>query len=328
MTETFRWGILGTGRIAGVFADGLTQLPDATLLAVGSRAQETADAFGEKYAIPRRYASYAELAADPDVDAIYVASPHSGHRPDTLLCLEHGKAVICEKPFAINAAQAREMVDFARAHKIFLMEAMWTRFLPLMVKVRELIAEGAIGDVLMLQSDFGFRTDVNPKSRLFDMNLGGGGLLDVGVYPVSLASMIFGKPERIASLANLGATGVDEQGAAIFSYAGGKRMAIVSTAVRTNTPHETVIMGSAGSMKIHAPSWAPRQLTLRRGGQSDELVEIGFPGNGYQYEAAELMRCVREGRLESAVIPLDETIQVMETMDAIRAQWGLKYPME
>jgi predicted dehydrogenase len=326
--STIRWGIIGPGRIAGVFAEGLTQLPDAQLVAVGSRRQENADSFGEKFGVPRRYASYAAVAADPEVDAVYIATPHSSHAENAIMCLEAGKAVLCEKPFAINAAQAEQMVAVARARGVLLMEAMWTRFLPIMGRVRELLAAGAIGEVRMVTSDFGFRTGVNPKSRLFDPALGGGGLLDVGIYPVSLASMVFGgEPERIATMADIGETGVDEQAAAIMGYGEG-RIAIIWTAVRTNTPHETTILGSEGMIRIERPSWQATRMTVSRSGQPDEQIELGFPGNGYQFEAAEIARCLREGRTESDVMPLDETVAIMRTMDRIRDAWGLKYPME
>jgi predicted dehydrogenase len=326
MTTPFRWGILSTGRIAGVFATGLAALPDAELLAVGSRSAESANTFGDRFNIPRRYASYEELVSDPDIDAIYVATPHSSHAEETLRCLRAGKAVLCEKPFTINAAEAERVVADARSRGIFLMEAMWTRFLPALVRVRELIAAGAIGEVRMLQADFGFRTNVNPQSRLFDPALGGGALLDVGVYCVSLASMLFGAPGEIKSLANLGTTGVDEQAAILFGYPGGQ-MALLSTATRTRTPHEAVIMGTEGMIRIHPQWWAATTLTVTIGGKSEE-ERYPLTGNGYNYEAAEVARCLRKGKTESDIMPLDETLAIMRAMDALRAQWGLKYPME
>jgi predicted dehydrogenase len=326
--STVRWGIIGPGRIAGVFAEGLRELTDAQLVAVGSRSQANADQFGDKYGVARRYPSYAAIAADPEVDAVYVATPHSSHAEHTIMCLEAGKAVLCEKPFAINAQQAERMVATARERRVPLMEAMWTRFLPIVTRTRELLAQGAIGEVRMVTSDFGFRTSVNPTGRLFDPQLGGGGLLDVGVYPVSLASMVFGgEPVRVATLADIGETGVDEQAAAILSYGEG-RMAIIWTAVRTNTPHETTILGTDGMIRIERPSWRPTKMTVSRSGQPDEEIELAFPGNGYQFEAAEVARLLREGRTESDVMPLDETLAIMRTLDRIRAEWGLKYPME
>ena len=327
MSDRINWGIIGTGNIARKFATGLGVLPEATLLAVGSRGMETADAFANQFDIPRPYDSYQALANDPDVQAVYIATPHNLHMENTLLCLEAGKAVLCEKPFAINAAQAQAMVDKARAEGLFLMEAMWTRYLPILVKVRELLAEGMIGEVRMITADFGYRSNFNPKSRLFDPHLGGGGLLDVGIYPVSLASMILGQPSRITSMAELGETGIDEQAAVIFGYAGGE-LAVLTTAVRTSTPQEAFVLGTEGRIKIHSPWWYPQRMTVSVKGKNEEEVHLPGEGNGYNYEAAEVMRCLREGKLESNVIPLDETVMIMQTVDTIRQQWGLKYPME
>lgn len=327
MAEKTRWGIIGTGNIASQFARGLASLPDAQLVAVGSRSQESANAFGALFDVPRRYPTYGELAHDPDVDAVYVATPHSLHMENTLTCLEAGKAVLCEKPFAINAEQAAAMVRAARERGIFLMEAMWTRCLPLMVRVRELLAAGVIGEVRMVMADLGFRTQYRPTGRLFDPHLGGGGLLDVGVYPVSLASMVFGAPTRVAGLAHLGETGVDEQSAVVLGYDGG-RLAVVASAVRTNTPQEAHLLGTEGRIHIHYPWWMPKALTLYRSGRAEEVLTLPFEGNGYNYEAAEVARCLRAGLRESELMPLDESLSIMRTLDQIRAQWGLKYPME
>jgi len=327
MSDTIRWGILGTGRIAKQFARGLKTAKGAELKAVGSRTQQAADAFGDAFQVPRRHAGYDALANDDEVDAIYVATPHSCHKENSVLCLKAGKAVLCEKPLAINAAQAQEMVDVARAENRFLMEAMWTRFIPLIVKAREMIEDGAIGEVRMLSADFGFRAGWDPKNRLLDPEFGGGALLDVGVYNVSLASMILGPPVGVATLAHLGETGVDEQAAMVLSYDEG-RLAILYTAVRTTTPHEAVIMGTEGWIRIHAPYWKATKMTLWRSREDEELIEIPFEGNGYNYEAEEVMTCLREGRLESDGMTLDESLAIMHTMDRIRAEWGLKYPME
>jgi len=328
MADKIRWGILGTGRIAGEFATGLTSLDDAELVAVGSRKQETADAFGEKFLVPRRHPTYEALAADEGVDAIYVATPHPYHKDSSILCLEAGRAVLCEKPFTINAAQAREVVEVARSEKRFLMEAMWTRFLPVICRLRELLAEGKIGEVHMLYADFGFRAGVNPEGRLFNLGLGGGALLDVGVYPVSLSSMIFGGPKEVAGLADLGETGVDERSAYVLRHEGGE-LSVLSAAIRTSTPQCATIVGTEGRIALEAPWWRGTTMTVYSGGDAEgERIELPYDGNGYNCEAAEVGRCLREGRLESEVIPLDESISIMETMDEIRAQWGLTYPME
>ncbi len=319
---TFKWGILGPGNISRQFARGLQVIEDAEIYAVGSRSQENADKFGDEFEVPQRYPSYAALANDPDVAAIYIGTPHQMHRENTIMCLEAGKPVICEKPFAINAKQAKEMIDCARSNRVFLLEAMWTRFNPVSRKVCELLAAGAIGEVRMLHCDFGFRSGWNPEGRLLNPEYGGGGLLDVGIYCVSYARMVFGaEPAEIAGLAEIGETGVDEQAAWVFKYASGK-LASMASGVRTNTPQIATIMGADG--RITVPDfWHAKQFTLNGEEQKVEIV-----GNAYNYQAVEVQECVRAGKLESAILPLDETLEIVRTLDRIRAQWGLTYPME
>jgi predicted dehydrogenase len=327
MREIIRWGILGTGNIATSFATGVATMPDAQLAAVGSRSQVTADAYGDKFSIARRYSSYEELAHDPDLDVIYIATPHSLHLENMLLCIEAGKAVLCEKPFTINAAQARQAIERAQQRKVFVMEATWMRFTPMMVEIRRLLAGGIIGNIRMVNADFGIRVDFDPKFRLFDRELGGGGLLDVGIYPVSLAHMILGAPAHVAGLAELGETGVDEQSACVLGYTGGE-LAVLHSAIRTETPQEATISGTEGWIRIHSPWWMPQVMSIHKPGAEPQLVEMPFGANGYTYEAAEVHRCLREGKPESELMPWDETIAIMETMDKVRQQWGLRYPME
>ena len=327
MERTIRWGILGPGNIARKFAIGLSALPDAELTAVGSRSVEKAAEFARDFNIPNKHSSYVDLANDPDVDVVYVATPHPFHREHSILCLKAGKAVLCEKPLAINAQEGEEIIRCARETKKFLMEAMWTRFLPVMARVREWLAEGAIGEVRMLTADFGFRSGWDPEGRLLNPKLAGGALLDVGVYTVAMASMVFGQqPSRIASMAHIGETGVDEQSAMLLGYDTGQ-LAILSCAVRTNTTQESRIIGTEGA--IHIPDfWHATSATLSVSGKDTVQIEIPFDGNGYNYEAAEVMRCLRAGKLESDIMPLDESLSIMETMDKIRVQCGLRYPME
>ncbi|MGN6700886.1 MAG: Gfo/Idh/MocA family protein [Thermomicrobiales bacterium] len=327
MAQITRWGILGTGRIAGLFATGLASAPGAALIAVGSRTQEAADAFGDRFTIPRRHASYEALAADPDVDVIYVSTPHTRHADNTLLCLNAGKAVLCEKPFALNARQAEEMVALARAKKLFLMEAMWSRYYPAMVEARRLLKEGAIGEPRMLAADLGFRSTVGKEHRLRNPALGGGALLDVGVYPVSFASMIFGEPKTITSQAKLGETGVDEQAGIVLGYDDGQ-FAVLYTSIQVSTLHEATVMGTEGTMRIGLDWHKPTQLTLLRAGQAPDIIALPFEGNGYNYEATEVMTCLHDGKSESAAMPLDESLGIMRTLDTLRGQWGLRYPDE
>jgi predicted dehydrogenase len=326
MSDITHWGILGTGQIAKRFAEALKSLPDASLVAVGSRSREKAMAFGGQFNATYRHASYQELVNNPAVDAVYVATPHSLHHDNAIMALRAGKPVLCEKPLTLNAVQAEEVILTARAKKLLLMEAMWTRFLPVMTRLRKLLAEGAIGDVRMLAADFGFHAEEG-SGRLFDPALGGGALLDIGVYPLSLASMIFGKPSNVAGLAKLGRTGVDKQNGMVLMYSQGQ-LAVLHSSIESTTFQEASIMGSKARIKIHSSWWKANAMTLMRENNRNDFIETPYAGNGYQYEIAEFMRCLREKKLESEIMPLDETLSIMRTMDTLRQQWGLRYPGE
>ncbi|MBM3263845.1 MAG: Gfo/Idh/MocA family oxidoreductase [candidate division Zixibacteria bacterium] len=328
MNRKICWGILGTGSIAHKFATGLLAVPDAELTAVGSRNRETAETFGTEFGVPRRYACYEDLTADKDIDIVYISTLHPLHHPNTLMALNAGKAVLCEKPFSIHVRQAEEMVSLARSRGLFLMEAMWTRYLPTLIQVRKWLSDGVIGKVRMLSADFGFRAGFDPNGRLFNPALGGGGLLDVGVYPVSLASMVFGtEPARLTGLADVGTSGVDEQAAWVFGYEDGA-LAVLSSAVRTSTPHEATIMGEKGRIRIESPFWNATSAVLSVEGKEPLRIEPPRTGNGYNYEAAEAGRLLVEGKNESDIMPLDETLSIMRTMDALRAEWHVRYPMD
>jgi predicted dehydrogenase len=321
-----RWGILGTGRIAGLFVEGLRAVPDAVVAAVGSRTDAGAGAFGERHGIPRRHGSYQALAEDPEVDVVYVAVPHSGHQAETLRCLRAGKAVLCEKPFALNAGQAAEMVATARERGLFLMEAMWTRYLPAVVRVRELLAEGAIGDPRLLVTDLGWRFPADPASRLYAPELGGGALLDLGVYGVSFASMLFGPPVSVTAAATMTTTGVDAQTAVAAVHDTGRVATTVCTLEAATTPLAT-ITGTGGRIDIRR--WFnPADFTLTVGDGPGTTFEYPRDGNGMEYEAREVQRCLRAGLPESPVMPLDESVQIMGTLDRVRSLLGVRYPGE
>ncbi len=302
-------------------------MPDAELTAVGSRSAEAGADFARRFGARRNHASYAGLANDPEVDIVYIATPHSDHYTNSRLCLEAGKGVLCEKPFTLTATQARELVLLARERRLFLMEAMWTRFLPALAETRRLIADGAIGELQFLIADFGFRKEFDPQHRLFDPERGGGALLDVGVYLASLASMLFGPPTQITSQAHIGPSGVDERAALLFGYEGG-RFAQLTTAITADTPQEATIVGSAGSIRLQAPWWRATSLTVSSDGHQPYTLDAPYLGNGYTHEAMEAMRCMRMGAIESPLLPLDETVAVIETLDRVRADWGLRYPGE
>jgi predicted dehydrogenase len=327
MADKIRWGILGCGSIAAKFAEALRCIDEAQLVAVGSRTEANANAFGDTWHIPRRYGSYRQLAEDKDLDIIYVATPHPLHADNTILCLNAGKHVLCEKPLAVNARQGQAMIDCARAKRRFLMEAMWTRFLPLMDRVRHLLADSAVGQVRMLAADFGFRYIGTEKQRLIDPNLAGGALLDVGVYPVALSSMLFGKPLGIHSAASFDKTGVDEQNAMILTFDQG-RLAMMYSALHTETAQEATIMGTEGMIRLHRSWWRGNKLTLNQSGKDEQFMELPSHDNGFVYEIKAVCRDLREGRLENVLMPLDESLAILQTMDAIRGQWGLKYPFE
>lgn len=322
-----KWGILGTGGIASAFARDLAFAKNTEKFAVGSRTKESAAKFAEEHGVSRAYGSYEELVQDPDVDAIYVATPHPFHKDNVLACLRAGKAVLCEKPFTINSGELEEIIQFARDQKLFLMEAMWTRFLPPIVKVKEWIDSGEIGEVLLVKADFGFRAPWDPEWRLLNPALGGGALLDVGIYPVTFASMIFGtKPEKILSTAHIGETGVDEQFSILMSYPSGKT-ATLNGAFRIGLTNEAYIHGTEGYIRI--PSFhSAKSAFLYKDGEEVETFNDDRKSAGYAFEIEEVGRCLSQGLLESPVVPLDESLEIMKLMDEIRGQWGLKYPFE
>jgi predicted dehydrogenase len=329
VADRIRWGIAGTGGIASSFAEDLKLLPDAEIVAVGSRGKASADAFADRFGIPHRHVGYAALAADPEVDAVYVAVPHTGHREAALAAIAERKAVLVEKPFTVNAAEAEEMITAARAAGAFLMEAMWVRFLPHFVHVRELLAEGRIGEVRAVIADRGETLSTDPLHRINNPELGGGALLDLGIYPVSFASMVTGGrlPVRVEAVARLTGTGVDAQSSMIFEYPGGAHAAI-STSLDAKGANVASISGSGGHIVLSEP-WAricPVELVLN-GGRT-YTTTLPHPGHGLRYQAAEVGRRLRAGELESPVIPLDETLAVMRTLDLVRERIGLRYPGE
>lgn len=325
--NSINWGILGCGNIANAFARDLALLKDARLMGVASKSNERAEKLGSNFKVERRYSSYSELAGDPDIDAIYVATRHHEHLSAASLCIEKGKPVLVEKPFCVNAKEAEQLIALARRENVFLMEAMWTRFLPVIREVKERIKKGDIGAVSMLFADFGFKAPYDPLSRIFNPELAGGALLDIGIYPISLASLIFEKqPEEILSQAILGTTSVDEQSSYLFRY-GNHSLAVLASTIRGISPRSAYIVGEDGSFYI-PEFWKARKATLIRGEKTVELVEPAFLGSGYNYQAQEVMDCICRGVTESSIMPLDESLAIMQTMDRVRDKIGLKYPFE
>jgi dihydrodiol dehydrogenase / D-xylose 1-dehydrogenase (NADP) len=322
-----RWGIAGPGGISSQFAKDLAFAEGAELVAVAGRNLEKAERFAEQHSIPRAYGTMDELAADPEVDIVYVGTLHPAHRDNTMTFLRAGKAVLCEKPFTMNAVQAEEMITYAKTNKVFLMEAMWTRYLPPIRQVRQWLSDGVIGEVRLVKADFGFNIGWQPESRLLDPNLGGGALLDAGIYPISFASMVYGiQPEQIHSNVRIGETGVDEQFSLLFEYKGG-RTASLNSSVQLGMVSDAYIYGTKGH--IHVPWYlGARSATLQVTGEQPVSFEDNRAAAGYAFEAEEAMACLREGKTESSLMPLDETLALMKTLDRIRQQWNLRYPFE
>ncbi|MBC8059910.1 MAG: Gfo/Idh/MocA family oxidoreductase [Clostridiaceae bacterium] len=327
MKKTIKWGIIGTGAIAHTFAESLGTIKDAELVAVGASSKEKAEAFGKEFNIPSTYGNYSDLVNDVDVEIIYVATIHPLHKECVLLALKAGKAVICEKPLTVNAKETEEIIKCARDSKVFFMEAMWTRYLPAIVKVRQWLKAGLIGNVKMLKAEFGFCCDGNAEGRLFNANLGGGALLDAGIYPISFASMVFGsEPKTIRSMAHIGETKVDEYFSCILGYEEDK-MAILSGAIQLYSQNDAWIIGTEG--KIFIPNFLRAEsATLFMKDEIEEKFEMKYSDIGYSYEAKEAMNCIRENKLESEIMPMDESLAIMKIMDELRKQWGLKYPFE
>ncbi len=327
MSNTINWGIMGTGFIANKFATALACVPNAKLLAVGSRTIEKSMSFAQENNIPKAYGSYSEIAKDKDINVIYIATPHVFHFENTMMCLENNKAVLCEKPFAMNEREVLAMVSKAREKKIFLMEALWTRFLPTVAKILEIINSGVIGEIVNIKSDFGIKPPYNPNGRLFNPELGGGSLLDIGIYPVFIALLLLGEPDEIASEVLIGKTGVDETLSTIFRYKNGKMASLYSTFL-AETPVETDICGTNGRIRLNRMWFMTNNFTITMNDGKTENVEYNYPCNGYEYEAIEVTNCLLNDRCESRQMSLDFSIKLIRLLDRIRKQCGIKYAMD
>ena len=328
MSTSLRWGILGTGWIADaqvkdLLADGFT------VAAVGSRSQDGADAFAAKYGIPTAHGSYEALVADPDVDVIYVATPHPMHAENTELAINAGKHVLLEKPFTINRAEAERIVALAAEKKVVLLEAMWTRWLPTMVRLREVLAAGTIGQVRTVIADHNQFLSKDPAHRINAPELGGGALLDLGIYPVSFAWDVLGAPTTVTAIASKTATGVDRQTAILLGYADGQQ-AVLHTALDTAGPNTASVIGTDGWIHIDSVFYNPTSFTVYDSAQN--VLERYEPEpsetRGMQYQARELERIVASGALVGDILSLDETVGIMGTLDEVRRQIDLTYPGE
>jgi predicted dehydrogenase len=325
--EPIRWGILGAGGIAATMSADIAATPGNVLHAVGARDAGRAAAFAAAHGVGRSYGSYADLLADPDVDVVYIATTHAQHRDHALLALRAGKPVLVEKAFALNAAQAREIVTEARARKLFCMEAMWMRVHPLIVQTSELIRSGAIGELVGVRADLSKYFEYDPDGRLFDLAVGGGALLDLGVYPVTFAWMILGRPDVQTVNGSLAATGSDLTAALQWGYDDG-RVAQIYCSAASYSPYAGLITGSDGWLRLEGRVHHPSAITVHSS-TGEELIEAPpVLGNGFGHEVAEVGRCLRAGELESPHVPLDETVGVLELLDDARRQLGVRYPAD
>jgi len=323
----FRWGVLAPGRIAHRFAQALDSVEGARLHAVASRSPERSQAFAQRYRAPVHYDSYEALAGDPEVDAVYIASPHRFHHGQARLCLEAGKPVLVEKPFTVNALQATDLIALAQTKDLFLMEALWSRFLPVYRRVREWLDDGAIGTIQLISSTFCFRAEPDPSDRKFNHELAGGALLDLGVYNISLSQWVTGEnPSAVGALARLGATGVDELTAVTLVYPQNV-VSQFACGFLFDGINDFLIYGTRGHVRVQAKFWESTRATLVADGK-ETVAALPFRQNGFEYQIEEAMRCIREGRWESEGMPLASTISNMETMDEIRRQIGLRYSFE
>jgi predicted dehydrogenase len=327
MTQVIRWGILGTGKIATAFANALQETPDAKLVAVASRSVDSATKFGAQFGVTRCHGTYQGLADDDQVDVIYIATPHPMHHENAIMCLNGGKALLVEKSFTMNRRQAEEIIALARQKRLFVMEAMWTRFMPAVVEAKRIVDSGEIGTPANVSADFGFNADVGPEHRLFNPELGGGALLDLGIYPLSMSSFFLGHVESVKAQADMGATGVDVQAAFNLRHKGGGVSSCLCS-LRSRTPTELTISGTKGHVRLHDRFHNAERIsvTLADGtSRSERTIELPRSGNGYTHEAQEVGRCMRAGLIESPVMPHEETLNIMGTLDAIRNQIGLRY---
>jgi predicted dehydrogenase len=320
-----RWGILGTGGIAQVFTEDLQRLPGHEALAVGSRSPETAQHFAQKHGIPRAYGSYAELAADTDLDVVYIATPHSAHFTAAQLCLRAGRPVLVEKPFTTNSSDAAEPITLARQRNLFALEGMWTRFNPLIQKLRKAVSEGTIGDIQALYADFSIPAPYDPEHRLWSPDLAGGALLDLGVYPISFAWMLLGPPDTVQATTTPAPTGVDANTGILFGYAEGA-VALLHCGLMADSPCQATIIGTKGRFEVSTPFYRPTEIILHRPNTPPEKWTLDLHGHGFTYEAEEVARCLRAGELESPHLPQEETLDIIGTLDEIANHFPKQKP--
>ncbi|MDD4967865.1 MAG: Gfo/Idh/MocA family oxidoreductase [Paludibacter sp.] len=324
-TKKIKWGILGTGRIATVFATALQVVEDSELYAVGSRNMTKAQQFAGEYAVPKAYGSYEELVQDPDIDVIYIATPHNLHVENTLMALNHNKHVLCEKPLGVNRKEVKLLAEKASEKKLFLMEALWSRFLPNIIKVKELVESGVIGDVKLLTAFFSFKSDKGPEHRQFNIELCGGTILDIGIYNMFLSYLLLGKPKEISALAGLSEQGIDTSSSYTFKY-NDDTIAAMYSSFLADSPTIAKIHGSKGRIELQHQWFCPGSVKLILNDGTQEQFDFNFKSNGYEFEAEEVVRCLQEGKTQSEMWSLNDSLQLVEIMDSVRKECGVVYP--
>ncbi|OFX56576.1 MAG: hypothetical protein A2066_17870 [Bacteroidetes bacterium GWB2_41_8] len=326
MNKKYNWAILGCGRIARKFVGDLKLLPNARLYAAASRSLENAQSFASELGFEKAYGSYEEMVNDPEVDVVYIASPHSHHCEHTLLCLNHQKAVLCEKAFAINLREVNLMIEAARNNNTFLMEAFWTRFQPSFLKAMEIIRSGELGALKMVRSDFAFNAEYNPEKRLYNVNLGGGSLLDIGIYPIFMSLTALGKPSEIKTMASFCATGAEETIQMAFRYPGGEMASLVSS-FASHSPTQTEYWFENGYLRLNRRFNTPTSITYWKNWEEEKTITFDKgEGFGYEFEAAHVMECMDAGKTESDLMPLSFSADMMEIMDWVRKDAGIIFP--
>jgi len=325
LMKKIKWGIIGTGWIAEKMAEALPFVQDAELCAVASRSNDKARTFAAKYGISRAYGSYEELVRDRDIDVVYIATPHNLHCENTLLALDNGKSVLCEKPFAVNGREVRKMIAKAEEKNLFLMEALWSRFLPNVIRAKEIIDSGVIGKAKLLAADFGINVPFDPQHRIYNKELIGGSLLDLGIYPLFLALFLLGKPETVRATAGIGKTGVDYSCGVTLGYADDSMSSFYSSCI-AQSDVTAVIHGEKGKIVFDRWWFTPVPIHLYDINGDEIPQPLDFTGNGYNYEATEVCRCLRGSRTQSDMMSFKDSLLLIDTMDEIRRQIGLSYP--
>lgn len=324
MNKNYRWGILGAGRIAEKFCEALCFTKGSEVYAVASRDINKAKAYAKKYHASTYYDDYNALANDKNIDIIYIATPHVFHYDQTMLCLQHKKAVLCEKPLSLSEKQTTAMFAAATNSNLFLMEGMWMACMPFIEKIQSLIKEDAIGEPQMVRADFGFTAPPDPTGRLLNKNLGGGSVLDVGIYPLYLATLILGIPHDIKTVSKLTATGVDEYANILLQYSNGASAQLLSS-IGFNTAIEAEIIGTKGRIKIDNPWFKATNFSLHTNDGGQEPFSIPHLCNGFEYEIQEVMNCLDHGLKQSNKVPHQLSIGISKIMDEILKQAGVNY---